>query len=576
MPNPQASRSKNEFAPRPWQALLLALATAAVAFAVYIPTLNHKFLDWDDTGTVATNPDFNPPDVGKWGHYWTKAHLELYMPLTYMFWGSLANSAYDQSAAPHLDPAVFHCASAVLHGLCAAMVFLVLLRLVRKPAPALLGAAVFAFHPIQVESVAWITSTSNLLSGFLSLIAIWNYLRFDELISADADLLAAPHAGRDQRDRNRDVLPPQTSFKAWFFFGTGTVAYALALLSKPSVVMVPILIALMLVGLRRRRLLSLWPLLIWLAMSIAMALVTRFVQPAAAIHVSLPDRILVAIDAIAFYISKLFWPAHLIPDYGRMPAWVIAHPASHWVWVLPAVLLLLCVVFWKRARWLATSAAVFVVALLPVLGLAVFTYQKYSTVADRYVYLAMLGPALALAFGAADWRAKWIWGAIACLAIGLGTLTIIQSRYWFETVTLFQHTLAINPNSTAANDALGHWYEQHGEPQRGLAYYQAALDVNPHYGNVLYNAGNALMRLRRPKEAIDYYRRAATDSDFEPSAKAQAWDNMGIAQVFLGDFADAERSFQNALDQDHSYKPAQDHLNKIRMRMQGVRGSPNH
>src|SRR6185437_9512743 len=133
MPNPQASRSKNELTPRPWQALLLALATAAVAFAVYIPSLNHTFLDWDDTGTVASNPDFNPPDASKWGHYWTGAYLELYMPLTYMFWGSIANSAYDPNSTPHLDPAVFHWASAALHGLCAAMVFLVLLRLVRKP-----------------------------------------------------------------------------------------------------------------------------------------------------------------------------------------------------------------------------------------------------------------------------------------------------------------------------------------------------------------------------------------------------------------------------------------------------------
>ena len=575
MPNPQASRSKNEMAPRPWQALLLALAVGVVAFAVYLPTLGHKFLDWDDQGTVAINPDFNPPDMGKWGHYWTGAYLELYMPLTYMFWGGIANSAYDPSSNPHLDPAVFHCASAVLHGLCAAMVFLVLLRLVRKPAPAILGAAVFALHPLQVESVDWVTSTSNLLSGFLSLIAIWAYLRFDELISAEADLLAAPPAGRVQRARDLDAISSQSSMKAWSLFGAGTFAFALALLSKPSVVMVPILIAVMLVGLRRRRFVSLWPLLIWLAMSTAMALITRFVQPAAAIHVSLPDRFLVAIDAIGFYISKLFWPAHLIPDYGRTPGWVMSHPASHWIWVLPAVLLLLCVGFWKRARWLATSAAVFVVALVPVLGLTVFTYQKYSTVADRYVYLAMLGPALAFACPATRWRPKWTWIESACLAVCLGTLTVFQSGYWLDTVTLFQHTLTINPRSIAADDALGHWYEQHGEPQRGLAYYQAALDVDPHYGNVLYNAGNALMRLNRPKDAIDYYRRAATDSDFEPAAKAQAWDNMGVAQVFLGDFAAAERCFQNALGQNSRYKPAQDHLSKIRSQMQS-RLSPQH
>ncbi len=575
MPNPQASRPKNELAPRPWQALLLALATAAVAFAVYIPSLNHKFLDWDDMGTVAANLDFNPPDAGKWGHYWTGAYLELYMPLTYMFWGGVANAAYDPSTTPHLDPAMYHCAGALLHGLCAAMVFLVLLRLASKPAPAILGATIFALHPLQVESVDWITSTSNLLSGFLALIAIWAYLRFDELIRAEADLLGASPVGRAKRARNVDAISSQTNVQAWSFFIAGTIAFALALLSKPSVVMVPILIAVMLICLRRRRFIFLWPLLIWLAMSVAMALITRLVQPAAAIHVSLPDRILIAIDSIAFYISKLLWPAHLIPDYGRTPAWVMDHPASHWIWVLPAILLLLCVVFWKRARWLATSTAVFVVALLPVLGLAVFTYQKYSTVADRYVYLAMLGPALAIACAATRWRAKWTWIASACLAICLGTLTVFQSGYWLNTVTLFQHTLKINPRSIAADDALGHWYEQHGEPQRGLAYYQAALDVNPHYGNVFYNAGNALMRLNRPKDAIDYYRRAATDSDLEPAVKAQAWDNMGVAEVFLGDIAAAERSFQNALEQDSSYKPAQEHLDKIRSRMQS-QPSPHH
>jgi hypothetical protein len=354
-------------------------------------------------------------------------------------------------------------------------------------------------------------------------------------------------------------------------YALGTFAFALALLSKPSAVVVPGLIAVIALLIRRRSLRSLWPLFPWLLMCIPIAMITRAVQAAPMADVPLTHRIPVALDALAFYIAKIFWPANVIPDYGRTPAWLFAHSAVHYTFLLPIAIAGICLLGWRKFPWLSAGMILFALGVLPVLGLTPFVYQKYSTVADRYVYLSMLGPALIAAFFASRLpRAAIVMIAIT-VSVPLAILTIHYTSYWKDTPTLFEHTLAINPDSFAAHDALAHWYTLRGNPQQSLEHDRAALRTHPRYGRVLYNMGNTLTRLGDFPQAIAAYQAAATNSDLSTARKAAAYDNMGIAYLRNGDLSHvppedlthAAESFRQALALQPSYHAARQHLEKL-------------
>ena len=227
-------------------------------------------------------------------------------------------------------------------------------------------------------------------------------MRFDEL------RFGQTREGEDDRTRSAD----SANVRAWLHYGLATFAFALALLAKPSAVVVPVVVAVLVLGLRRRRIACFgrldrgfsWPPG-WRWSHDSFGANDRRAYWKA--FRSLLMR-------LAFYISKLLVPWHLIPDYGRTPGWLFSHSVVHYTFILPLALAIVCVVLWRKARWVAVGAGIFAIALLPVLGLAPFSYQKFSTVADRYAYLAMLSPALMVAFLASRWSGKPIMVVMAC------------------------------------------------------------------------------------------------------------------------------------------------------------------
>ena len=548
---------------------LMSLLIVVLTAAIYWPVIGHDFLDWDDNQTVQHNPDFDRNNFNAdYTHYWVQPYLELYMPLTYMAWGAVAQVSQmrNPAGAGHvLDPAGFHLLSVTLHCINSVLVFLVLRRLIAVDWGAWFGAAIFALHPLQVESVAWITSTSILLSSAFSLWAMWHYLRFDELRN-NGDIPKPPKATA--------IHPPSAA--AWTHYSIGTIAFVLALLSKPSVVVVPLMLATIIFGLRQRKLLLSWPLAVWLVLSIPLILVTRAAQSGWAIHVPLVRRPVVALDALGFYFWKMIWPLRLIPDYGRTPVWLLLH-ARYWTIPIPLALAAIALLLWKRSRWPAVLLVIFVLALLPVLGLTPFSYQRYSTVADRYIYLAMLAPALALAAILFFCFNRISITASAIIVLLLGVLTFLQQRYWRDTPTLFQRTLAVNPDSLEANFALGDWYFKQGDWARAIEYDQAALKTHPTDGRVLHSLGNALYYAGQYEQAIEAYRRslqpsATPDSssvyvdDALPSElRAKTYDNMGVADIHDNHLDDAIKCFEQATQIDPNYEPAAKHLAAARM-----------
>ncbi|HHH11228.1 MAG TPA: hypothetical protein ENK23_04045, partial [Sorangium sp.] len=453
--------------------LLLVLTAASVA--LFAQTLTFDFVDWDDPLNVVKNPLLKPPTWGKVLYFWRKPFGGLYIPVTYSFF---ALEAWIDHALPggdvdRLRPWVFHAGNVVLHAACVALVFAVLRQVIRRDVPAALGAALFAVHPLHVESVAWVTETKGLLAGVFSLLAFWMYLR-------------SRPTGEQADDPQRWALHGWR-WRRWF---AASAALVLALLAKPSAVSVP----LMLVGVEVFWFRTPWrrwiaPLACWMALAAVAVWWTTGGQAAPdwGIGRGAAQRVFVAADAVGFYLSKLVVPWPLGPDYGRTPrvAW---HSGGTLVLLTLGVVAVLV----GRSVWTAlrggrkaplvgaTAGWLMVACLAPVLGLVPFGFQVFSTVADRYAYVALLGPAWLLAWGLAqrgdgERGGRLLrWGMLLVVALWAG-LSWQQAWVWRNSTTLFAHTLEVNPQSWMAHVGLGNQLFAKKEWDEALRHYRAAL-----------------------------------------------------------------------------------------------------
>ena len=498
--------------------VLVGLLLAAVA-AAFGRVVGHEFSSWDDLVNVVANPHVDPPSLEGTLFFWRHAYMDMYIPVTYTLWALLARIA--------LEPWLFHAASLLVHAAAALAAFGLLRRLVRDDRAACAGALLFALHPVQAESVGWMSGMKDLLAGLFGLLALARYVDFA--------------AGR------REGATRAGAYLAALLF------YLVALLSKPSAVAVPILAAILDLGVVRRTAREVARALApFLAIALGWILLTRHVQPAAGVFVPpLEQRPLVALDALAFYFRKLCLPLSLAPDPGRDPAWVLeqGRPWLSALVLLAVVALLLALVRWGKtgaARTAAVGTGLFVAGVAPVLGLVPFDFQRYSTVADHYLYLPMIGPALGLA-----WVLSRRAGHAAFLAAGgllaiLGLVSAVQVGVWKDDLTLYRHTIAVNPRSWVAHDNLGSALATRGRTLEALPEYEAALAINPRDVRTHCNFGTALDELDRTQEAIPHFEAAVA---LEPRDRP-ARENFAIALLRLGRPAEAETQLRAALDID--------------------------
>ncbi|HEY1923360.1 MAG TPA: glycosyltransferase family 39 protein, partial [Tepidisphaeraceae bacterium] len=379
-------------------AILYAILLAGTA-AVYLPVHHFQFVNWDDRDMVVENPLLNPANAAHLREIWTSPHLGLYTPLSYTLWWTVAAT----SNGP-VDAARFHLLNLLLHAAAVSLVFSILRCCTQNLLASFTGAAIFAFHPLQVESVAWIAEMNNLLVATLSLAAIRLYLAF---------------TGTTGKTR-------------WIWYAVATFIFALALLSKPTAVVVPLIAIILDYGIVRRPIGSIIrSSLLWFALAVTTSFIAHNVQPAAGNDIW--HRPAVALDALGFYFRHIFWPNHLRIDYARTPQRIWQNHQ----WIINACIpVIITVILWplrRRLKLPLIAAAIFLAALLPVLGLIPFNQQRYSTVADRYVYLAMLGPALLIAC-AITRLSKPIASLLAAILIcTLITLTAAQLQTWKNT-----------------------------------------------------------------------------------------------------------------------------------------------
>jgi protein O-mannosyl-transferase len=442
--------------------------------SVFFRTIGFDYVDYDDHKHIFENPALLKPSLSSISQFWIEPFFGLYTPVTYTVWSALAFLA-PIGAMGRIEPGFFHFFNLLLHMLNVFLSFALLREILEKRMkdsslavlPAFLGALLFALHPVQVETVAWISGMKDLLFTSFALGAILLSLRAER-----SNLVAGSHSMGLLRFARNDVV--------------ATLLFILAMLSKPTAVTLPFAVFFcraFLQGKSFRKSFDGW-LLLWVVLSLPILVLTKILQPDSTVAFVPPflNRILVASDAIVFYLGKILFPSTLIMDYGRTPQWVLAQGAQMFLPVIVLGLLgTLVYLFRKRAPWVIAAIALFVAGVLPVLGLVPFQFQKFSTVNDHYLYFSMIGLSLFTAFLAGIARehgAHKLGVAFTVWICFLAWVSSSQVAVWKDSVALFSKAVEHNPRSLVAQTNLAYALVERKELGKAALHLEEAVKLS--------------------------------------------------------------------------------------------------
>ena len=449
-----------------------------MTFAVFGQTLRHKFVDFDDNVYVYDNPEVAGGLTLK-GFVWafTQVHSENWHPLTWL-------SHMLDCQLYGLNPGGHHFTNVLLHTANVMALFLVLRRMTGAVWRSAFVAAVFAIHPLRVESVAWVAERKDVLSGLFFLLTMGAYVHY--------------------------ARRPGSAFR----YGLVMFLFAMGLMCKPMLVTLPLVLLLLdywpLQRMRTQKLSGLVmekvPLL---ALSLASCVITLLAQNGAirsAESFSLPLRLANAVVAWKVYLNQMIYPAGL----------AVFYPLSHtrfpvWEALLAGALLAgFSVVTWRQRRkqpWILMGWLWYLVMLLPVTGIIQVGAQAH---ADRYTYLPQIGIYVAVTWMIAEWRVSRV--ALGILMAGVLAMLMVcarkQTTYWRDSETLWTHALACTTDNSVAHNNLGVVLCQNKRMEEGIAHFQEAVQINPLYVEAYNNLGNTLMAKGSADEAIAYYQKA--------------------------------------------------------------------
>ena len=464
---------------------------------VFGHVVDFGFLNWDDNRYIVANPALHPPTLASLASIWRMPDPALYIPVPYTVWWLIAKVSPANTGSPsQFSPVGFHLANLVVHCTAVVLCFGLVRRLGARTFSAALGAAFFAVHPLVVESVAWSMALRDTLAATLCL----------------ATLLWV------QRER----------------LTLAYIATGLAILCKPAAVMVvPMAICIDLLvyrysidqSVRRHR----WMVLV-AVLGTVMALLYQYKTNA--ILTELWQRPLVATDAVAFYLAKIAWPVHLTFDYSRNPAAIFSDHQAYWTWLLPAAIT--ATVLWLRRPAVTLVTLLFILPLIPALGIIEFGFEAYSTVADRFAYLSMPALAIGVAWLLDGWASRAAFSIVISAICVMATLSIRQANVWRDDARFFSHGVEINPSSAASWNGLALVAARNGDLQLAFENAQRATRLFPDFVAahrmlldiyiIWHHAGGAAYELAEAERA------SALGTGFNPKADAfyhRTIDRMG-------------------------------------------------
>lgn len=501
---------------------LLGLVLIAITFVAYASSFRNNYI-WDDDKYLYANPLISQKGfVGLQSIWLDSRATPQYYPLVftsywieYRLWG--------------LDPLGYHVVNILLHAFSALLVWRVMVRL-KVPGPWMI-AAVFAVHPVMVESVAWVTERKNTLSLVFYLLALHSWMRYCPL---DRDLRA--------------------SRRQWGWYGATILFFIAALLSKTVACTLPAAIALLIFWKRHaihwRDLVSLLPLFV---LGVLMGLQTAALEQhhvgatGSQWNFSFGERCLIAGNVATFYFIKLLAPSELTFIY---PRWTI-DAFDPLYYLGPAFVLTMTISLTAARKRIGLSPLTawlfFIGTLFPALGFFNVYPFRYSFVADHFQYHASIG-AIALVVGSACWlmhkvfhdRGKTVpvtLGGVALL--GMAAITFSHATIFRDEQTLWEDTIAKNPEAWIAHNNLGQIYQRQVDLERARQRFEDAARLAPDVIETRMNFGNALLDLDQPTRAIREFK-AATEID---SRRAAPYVSLGLAQRRLGQIDDARANF---------------------------------
>ena len=496
------------------------LALGLLVVGSYVPAFFAGFVWDDEIITEAVVRDwsglrhiwFSPTEIKREGHYWPLVYTTFW--LEHKLWG--------------YAPTGYHVVNVVLHLGNA----LVLWRLARQltVSGAWLLAAVFAVHPLHVESVAWVIERKDLLSTLFYLAAFSTWVHF--------------------------VEEPRPEF-GWRRYLLALALFVLGLLCKSIVVTLPAALLIWHWWQRGRvtgvDLLRLAPFFAVGLIVVVADTLFYYSRETISLGYVMVERVLIAAHALWFYAGKLLWPVGLAVIY---PHWDVsaANPLD-WAYVVAAVALAVGLWFLRHriGRWPLAGVLFFAVTLTPVLGFVDFGYMQFSFVADRYQYLAGIGVTAVLvgaaAHGAGRLPETWQKGAAgvaAVILILLGTLTWQQAGVYRDEVTFFTHVVSYNPTARGAQQNLGHALLAVQRPEEALAASLIATEQDPDDIKAHANVGVALIRLGRLDEAE---RRLRHTLKLDPRSVIVI-QNLGESLRKQGRFEEALEFYRTATQMD--------------------------
>ncbi len=519
---------------------LLCFGLALLTLLLYAPVRHHEFILYDDPEYITDN-SMVQGGLSAAGLKWafTDTHASLWLPVTWL-------SHMLDCELFGLDPGAHHLVNALLHALNAALLLWVLFRATSALWPSAFIAAVFAWHPLRIESVAWAAERKDLLCGLFWLLTLGSYLKYAQAASRPTASTAGARAS--------------ANWAPWAHFGLALLWFVLGLMSKPMIVTLPFVLLLLDIwplkrlpwpfttaGLRgaSRVLWEKVPFFLLTGLLVIVTVSASRTQAMTLQHYSFGVRLVNALDCYLEYLKKIFWPVDLAVLYP-LPA------AVPWVdfWVAVVVIGVATWWVWRACRggeqgWLLTGWFWFLGALVPVIGLVQVGTQQ---IADRHTYIPSIGLTLAITFAAAALVKRVPWGprvaagvAMAVLA-GCLWLTCSQLGYWRNSATLFARAVAVTRDNAVARANLGMALERTGDRPGAMAQYREALRLLPGLAQIHNNLANLLDEAGQPEQAAAEYREALRLQPKAPMAHA----NFGTLLVKLGRFDEAMREYAEA------------------------------